>query len=178
MIRRVMRSLTIALSRGHDERVRFLDLMYKRHLLYGIITPSSSLSQSLCFPFTTHCLDSVLLCCLSTGACWRLADLERIYEKFSEEEIEELQELCFPSKTVFDPLLIASIQYILLNFRSPFALFLRPSFALPSPSLRPPLALPSPSPRPPLALPSLLVSFSFSPMLTFQYIYLTICRNC
>eukprot|EP00026_Physarum_polycephalum_P006266 Phypoly_transcript_06308.p1 GENE.Phypoly_transcript_06308~~Phypoly_transcript_06308.p1 ORF type:complete len:575 (+),score=88.60 Phypoly_transcript_06308:44-1768(+) len=75
--KRVMRSLSIALSRGHDEKVRFLDLMFKRHLLYG--------------------------------AYWRLADLERIYDKFSEEEIEELQELCFPSKQVFDPLLIAKI---------------------------------------------------------------------
>jgi hypothetical protein len=77
MVKRVFRSLSIALSRGHDERVRFLDLMYKRHLLYG--------------------------------AYWRLADLERIYDKFTEEEIEELQQLCFPSKAIFDPLLITRI---------------------------------------------------------------------
>lgn len=45
----------------------------------------------------------------SAGACWRLGDLERLFDKFTEEELAAMKDLCFPSKQVFDPLLITRI---------------------------------------------------------------------
>lgn len=106
MLRRTTRSLTIALSRGHDERVRFIDLMFKRHIIYGIL---------LFFNIIISYYINIFLF-VNVGAYWRLGDLENLYDKFTDEQVAAMQELLFPTKAILDPLLIASIYFIFCLF--------------------------------------------------------------
>eukprot|EP01111_Echinosteliopsis_oligospora_P014245 TRINITY_DN5325_c0_g1_i1.p1 TRINITY_DN5325_c0_g1~~TRINITY_DN5325_c0_g1_i1.p1 ORF type:complete len:504 (-),score=111.89 TRINITY_DN5325_c0_g1_i1:78-1589(-) len=76
--KRNLRCMSIVLSRGHEDRVRILELLFKHKIL--------------------------------EGSYWSLMHLNRLYNKVTDPDREELEELNFPPEEILDPLIATRLQ--------------------------------------------------------------------